>query len=50
MRIGHLRDVDVFVTDRLDPAPLRELCRSEGIKVVETGTLIEHAAYSQSET
>lgn len=50
VRIGHLRDVDVFVTDRLDPPPLRELCRSEAIKLVETETLIRHAAYSQSET
>jgi DeoR family transcriptional regulator, glycerol-3-phosphate regulon repressor len=50
VRIGHLREVDVFVTDRLGPPPLRELCRSEGIKLVETETLPEHAAYSRNES
>jgi DeoR family glycerol-3-phosphate regulon repressor len=36
VRIAHLRDVDVFVTDRLEAEPLRELCRSEGVELVET--------------
>ncbi len=36
IRIGHLRDVDVFVTDRLTSEPLRDLCRATGISVVET--------------
>ena len=37
VRIGHLRDVQTFVTDRLPDGPLRELCIREGIQVVETG-------------
>lgn len=38
VRIGHLREVDVFVTDRLDSPPLTELCREHAVRVVEVGT------------
>jgi DeoR family glycerol-3-phosphate regulon repressor len=37
VRIGHLRDVRTFVTDHLPDGPLRDLCRREGIAIVETG-------------
>ncbi|MFO1147208.1 MAG: DeoR/GlpR family DNA-binding transcription regulator [Alsobacter sp.] len=36
VRIGHLRDVNVFVTDRLPSEPLADLCRREGIDIIET--------------
>ena len=36
VRIGHLRDVNVFVTDRLGSKPLADLCQREGIDVIET--------------
>ncbi|WP_406853746.1 DeoR/GlpR family DNA-binding transcription regulator [Alsobacter sp. KACC 23698] len=37
VRIGHLGDVDMFVTDRVPVEPIRELCRRESIEVIETG-------------
>ncbi len=37
VRIGHLSDIDIFVTDRLDSAPLREICRTHDVEVVEVG-------------
>lgn len=37
VRIADLREVDVFVTDRLTSAPLRELCSEHGVEVVEVG-------------
>jgi DeoR family glycerol-3-phosphate regulon repressor len=37
VRIGHLSQIDAFVTDRLTLPPLAELCRSHGVNVVETG-------------
>src|SRR4051794_18263178 len=36
VRIGHLHDVNTFVTDSLPSKPLRTLCEKEGIAVVET--------------
>jgi DeoR family glycerol-3-phosphate regulon repressor len=41
VRVGHLSDVDVFVTDRPLPAPIADLCVSHGIKVVEAGGTAE---------
>jgi DeoR family transcriptional regulator, glycerol-3-phosphate regulon repressor len=35
-RIGHLRDVDVFVTDRLPSLAIKELCAREEVRVIET--------------
>ena len=37
-RIGHLRDIDVFVTDRLPSQELRDLCAAEQVRVIETAT------------
>ncbi|MCB1381131.1 MAG: DeoR/GlpR transcriptional regulator [Alphaproteobacteria bacterium] len=33
VRIGHLSDVDVFVTDRPPPEPVTELCKQSGVKL-----------------
>ena len=33
VRIGHLSDVDVFVTDRTPPEPIVELCRHNGVQL-----------------
>jgi DeoR family glycerol-3-phosphate regulon repressor len=35
VRIGHISQVDIFVTDELSSAPMAELCRTHGVKVVE---------------
>ena len=35
-RIGHLSDVDIFVTDRLPSLAIRELCAREEVRVIET--------------
>ena len=37
VRIGHLTEIDVFVTDRLPSPAIADLCRSEGVRVIETG-------------
>ncbi|PSC06706.1 DeoR family transcriptional regulator [Alsobacter soli] len=36
VRIGHLAEVDTFVTDRLPSEAVRRLCAQEGVDVVET--------------
>jgi DeoR family glycerol-3-phosphate regulon repressor len=33
VRIGHLSDVDIFVTDRLPPEPVVDFCRSNGVSL-----------------
>ena len=35
VRIGHIEDVDVFVTDRLESAQLRSVCETHGVRVIE---------------
>jgi DeoR family glycerol-3-phosphate regulon repressor len=35
VRIGHISQVDVFVTDHLESAPVAELCRAQGVRVIE---------------
>ena len=35
VRIGHISQIDVFVTDQLVSAPIAELCRTHGVRVVE---------------
>ncbi len=37
VRIGHLSQVDTFVTDRLDDARIREICSESDVRVIETG-------------
>lgn len=38
VRLGHLSEIDVFVTDALVSQPLRDLCREHGVEVVEVGS------------
>ena len=33
VRIGHLPDVDIFVTDRVPPEPIVELCKHNGVRL-----------------
>jgi DeoR family glycerol-3-phosphate regulon repressor len=35
VRIAHMSDIDVFVTDRLDNAQLRTVCETHGVRVIE---------------
>ncbi|MEO8667660.1 MAG: DeoR/GlpR family DNA-binding transcription regulator [Bauldia sp.] len=35
VRIGHISQIDVFVTDQLLSAPVAELCRTHGVRVIE---------------
>ena len=35
VRIGHLSDIDVFVTDRLESAALRQVCLAHHVQIVE---------------
>jgi len=35
VRIGHISQVDVFVTDQLSSDPVAELCRTHGVRVIE---------------
>jgi DeoR family glycerol-3-phosphate regulon repressor len=35
VRIGHISQVDIFVTDRLDSAALREVCFTHHVQVIE---------------
>jgi DeoR family glycerol-3-phosphate regulon repressor len=37
VRIGHMSQIDVFVTDRLDSAPLRRVCATQEVEIVEVG-------------
>ena len=34
-RIGHLRDIDVFVTDRVPSLAIRDLCAREEVRIIE---------------
>jgi DeoR family glycerol-3-phosphate regulon repressor len=38
VRIGHMSEVDAFVTDRLTSTKLRDVCASHGVKVIETAS------------
>lgn len=44
VRIGHLSEVDDFVTDRLTSTKLRYICTSHGVRVTETETSVQNAA------
>jgi DeoR family transcriptional regulator, glycerol-3-phosphate regulon repressor len=35
VRIAHMSDIDVFVTDRLTSANLRTVCETHGVNVIE---------------
>lgn len=36
VRIGHISQIDVFVTDQISSTPVAELCRTHGVRIVET--------------
>ncbi|MEO6339959.1 MAG: DeoR/GlpR family DNA-binding transcription regulator [Caulobacteraceae bacterium] len=36
VRIGHMSDIDIFVTDRIQSTPLRAACEQHGVRIVET--------------
>ena len=38
IRIGHISEIDVFVTDQLPFKAFADICESAGVKVVETGS------------
>lgn len=46
-RIGHLRDIDVFVTDKVPSSAFRELCAREKVRLIETETDWESALSKQ---
>jgi DeoR family glycerol-3-phosphate regulon repressor len=37
VRVAHLSEIDIFVTDRLPSPAIAEMCRLHGVQVVETG-------------
>jgi DeoR family transcriptional regulator, glycerol-3-phosphate regulon repressor len=39
VRIGHLSEIDTFVTDELASASLRDVCRSHTVDIVEVGSV-----------
>lgn len=38
VRVGHISEIDAFVTDRLTSAKLRDVCATRGVKVIETAS------------
>lgn len=40
-RIGHMREVDIFVTDRAPSAAFKALCEREKVKLIETAANLE---------
>jgi DeoR family glycerol-3-phosphate regulon repressor len=43
VRIGHLSEIDTFVTDELASPTLRDVCRSQSVEIVEVGTVTDEA-------
>jgi DeoR family glycerol-3-phosphate regulon repressor len=43
IRIGHISQIDVFVTDQIISAPVADLCRTHGVRIVEARRS-EHSA------
>jgi DeoR family glycerol-3-phosphate regulon repressor len=37
VRVAHLSEIDMFVTDRLPTAAVADLCRAHEVEVIETG-------------
>lgn len=42
VRIGHMSDIDVFVTDRMPPEPVVDLCLHKGVRLELAGVENEH--------
>lgn len=38
VRIGHLKDIDIFITDRLPTPEMVEICRANDVRVIEVGS------------
>ncbi len=38
VRIGHMSQIDIFITDRLESALLRQVCADQHVEIVEVGT------------
>ena len=41
VRVAHLSEIDIFVTDRLPSADIADLCRTNSVEVIEAGGPIE---------
>jgi DeoR family glycerol-3-phosphate regulon repressor len=41
VRIAHLGEIDVFITDRVPSRTIAEMCESHGVEVIETGGPLE---------
>lgn len=41
VRIAHLGEIDVFITDRVPSRAIAEMCESHGVEVIETGGPLE---------
>ena len=37
VRVAHLSEIDIFVTDRLRSPMVADLCQAHGVEVIETG-------------
>ncbi len=48
VRIGHISQIDVFVTDQLVSPPISELCRAHGVRVVEARAVEDGDAGSEN--
>jgi DeoR family glycerol-3-phosphate regulon repressor len=44
VRIGHISQVNVFVTDQLVSVPVAEICRAQGVRVIEAHARASDAA------
>ena len=42
VRIGHVSDVDIFVTDAAPPEAVSEICRNSGVRLEITGAVQKH--------
>jgi DeoR family glycerol-3-phosphate regulon repressor len=38
VRIGHLKDIDIFITDRLPTVEMADICRANDVRVIEVGS------------
>lgn len=47
VRIGHLSQVDIFVTDRVPPEPIVDLCRHSGVQLEIAGVNLERESETE---
>jgi DeoR family glycerol-3-phosphate regulon repressor len=48
VRIGHLSEVDIFVTDRTPPEPIVEFCRHSGVQLEIAGGPTDHEQVTEA--